>query len=144
MTATPPIARRPKFIGSVCLRGFEMKPAEVEALIGVPASSSVARGEARVPNGTPFRRSAVSWEIEFSDATRLGEMIPALLSRVGGVDQLMAIKARVMPEFIEFDIAMWILGSDEQEGGGIDAGSVASLAMLGASLSMGFYARDPG
>ncbi len=132
---------RPKFIASISMRGFEMTPIEVQNLIGTPASLLVKRGEARVPGGTPFKSSAASWKLEFPDSTRIGQMIPALLSHVGGATHLAAVKAQVLPEFFEVDISMWVLDSEEQEGGAIDISTIASLAHLGASLSFGIYPR---
>lgn len=131
----------PKFIASISMRGFEMTPIEVQTLIGTPASLLVKRGEARVPGGTPFGRSVASWKLEFPDSTRIEEMIPALLSLVGGAAHLAAVKAQVLPEFLEVDISMWVLDSEEQEGGAIDVSTIASLAQLGASLSFGLYPR---
>ena len=128
-----------KFIASVTFRGFVIEPSAVEAMIGAAASLLVRRGESRIPGTTPFKRSAASWSKEFPSETRIAEMIPALLTDVGGVQHLLAIKNQVSPEFFEFDISMWILDSEEQEGGSIGASTIAALAELGASLSLGFY-----
>lgn len=79
--------------------------------------------------------------MEFPDTTRLDAMLPALLQSVGGVETLEIAKRQVSPEFLEFDIAMWIKDSEEQEGGAIDASTIEALARLGATLSFGFYNR---
>ena len=137
-----PSTHRPKCIVSLTFRGFEMKPAELETLIGRPASLLVQRGEPRNFGGSPFSRSAASWKLEFVDSTRIAEMIPALLNHVGGMQNLAAAKRLARPEFIEFDISLWILHSEEQEGGGIEASTLAALAQLDATLSFGFYRQN--
>ena len=142
MPSPPSIRLRPKFIASFTFRGFDADPAEIEKLVGKPASLLVRRGESRIPGGSPFSRSAASWKIEFSDETRLDEMIPALIDYVGGIESLVEAKRQIASEFIEFDIAMWIKDSEEQEGGSIEATTLESLVQLGATLSFGFYRRD--
>jgi len=133
---------RPKFIASMTLRGFDMEPGAVETLMEIPAALLVQRGEARVPGGVPFARSAASWSMEFNESNRIEDLIPALLTHLGGVAHLSSVKSQVSPEFFEFDIAMWILDSTEQEGGSVGAPAIAALAELGASLSLGFYAKN--
>jgi hypothetical protein len=132
---------RPKFIASLTFRGFDTSPKEVQARVGKPASLLVARGEARRQGTTPFQKSAASWKMEFADSARLDEMIPALIESLGGVENLLSAKNTFSPEFFEFDISMWIKDSEEQEGGLIDAKTIAMLSQLGAGLSFGFYAR---
>ena len=119
-----------------------MNPADVEGLVGVPTSLLVRRGEARIPGGSPFTRSVALWQLEFTEAPRVDEMIPALLSYVGGTEHLAMVKQRVAPELFEVDIAMWNLGSEEQEGGSIDAPTIALLGKLGASLSFALYRQN--
>ena len=134
-----PIIQLPKFIAKVTFRGFDIDPTAVEKMIGRAASLLVRRGESRIPGGTPFKKSAASWSKEFARETRIDEMIPALLADVGGVAHLLAIKGQVLPEFFEVDISMWIIDSEEQEGGFIEVPTIGALAVLGASLSLGFY-----
>mgnify|MGYP000881512612 CR=1 FL=1 len=80
--------------------------------------------------------------MEFNESTRIEDLIPALLTHLGGVAHLSNVKSQVSPEFFEFDIAMWVLDSDEQEGGSVGASAIAALAELGASLSLGFYEKN--
>ena len=131
-----------KFIASLSFRGFATTPAEVQSLVGTPASMLVSRGQARKPGTTPFQRSVASWKIDFPESTRLDEMIPALIERLGGAKNLLAAKNVVSPEFLEIDITMRIVDSEEQEGGFIDTETLAMLVNLGATLSFGFYSRS--
>lgn len=84
-------------------------------------------------------RSFAKWQMEFSNSTRIVEMIPALIESIGGVDHLVAIRNKVMPEFFEIGLALWIKDSDEQEGGCIDHRTIEMLSHLGVTLSFGFY-----
>jgi hypothetical protein len=118
-----------------------MPPADVEALMGVAATHLGAVG-ARPKSGTPFQRSFAQWAHEFGEQARLVEMIPTLLESVGGVGRLASVKQAVAPEFLEIDLSLWIKDSPEQEGGFIDASTIAQVAALGATLSFGFYTRD--
>ncbi len=133
---------RPKFTASLALRGFEMTPQEVESIVGRPASLSVARGESRKVGTKPFHKSAVSWKLDFPDSARLDEMIPTLIESLGGLENLMNARAVIQPELVEVDVTMWIIDSTEQEGGFFDPETIAVLGRLGASLSLGFYARS--
>ena len=72
----------------------------------------------------------------------MDEMIPALIERLGGAKNLLAAKNVVSPEFLEIDITMRIVDSEEQEGGFIDTETLAMLVNLGATLSFGFYSRS--
>lgn len=132
---------QPKFIATLSFRDFACLPEEVESLIGSPASLLVARGSSRRPGQTPFTKSAACWSINFEDSARLDEMIPALLQSVGGAEHLASVKRVVAPEFFQIDIAMWILDSEEQEGGHFTRETLDILADLGATLSCGFYRR---
>jgi len=132
---------RPKFVGSLTFRGFAMAPEEVERLVGMSASSMVTQGEPAKPGTRPLKRSVAQWSVEFEESTRMDEMIPALISRVGGVENLLRVRREVAPEFLEVDLAMWIKDSEEQEGGFIDLPTVEILAKVGATLSFGFYSR---
>jgi hypothetical protein len=69
-------------------------------------------------------------------------MIPALIEHLGGVENLARAKAVISPNLVEVDVTMRIIDSDEQEGGFIDPETIAALDQLGASLSLGFYARS--
>lgn len=137
----PESTLRPKFIASLTFRGFIARPQEVESIVGRQATLSVAKGESRNAKTRPFKKSAVGWALEFPESTRLDEMVPALIESLGGVENLARAKALIAPELVEVDISMGIIDSDEQEGGLIDPGTIAALGRLGASLSLGFYAR---
>lgn len=133
---------RPKFIASVTFRGFEMPSSQLESLVGVAATELGTRGTPRKPGTTPLQRSFATWKLAFPDAALLEEMIPALLARVGGADHLHAVQQRVSAEFLEVDVALWVKDSQDQEGGFIDAESIAMLAKMGATLSFGIYSRN--
>ena len=137
--ANPP---RPKFIASLTFRGFDVLPSKVEFLVGATATSLGLRGTSNKPGTTPLHRSFVQWAIEFPDSARLDEMIPTLVNSVGGSDHLATVRNSVNPEFFEVDLALWIKDSEHQEGGSIDASTIAILAKIGATLSFGFYARN--
>jgi hypothetical protein len=133
---------RPKFIASITFRGFEMPSSQVESLVGVPATELGSRGTSRKLGTTPLQRSFASWELVFADTASLQEMIPALLARVGGADHLQVVQQQVRAEFLEVDLALWVKDSKEQEGGFIDAQSIAMLAQMGATLGFGLYSRN--
>jgi len=126
-----PSASRPKFVASLTFRGFEIAPTEVESLVGTAA------------RGRPLQRSFAQWQLAFADSTRLDEMLPALIESIGGVDRLISVRDQVAPEFFEIDLSLWIKDSDEQDGGFLDQETIAMLARLGVTLSLGFYARNP-
>lgn len=132
---------RPKYIASLTFRGFAMPPSEVERLVGRPANEVGLAGEPRKPETVSLKRSFASWTIEFDDSTRLDEAVPALIDSLGGAEHLTSVRRSVKPEFLEVDIAMWIKDSVDSEGGFIDAPSIEMLAMIGATLSFGFYSR---
>ena len=134
--------KRPKFIASLTFRAFEMPPTQVESLVGTPATELGLVGTSRKLGTRPLQRSFASWKVIFPDNTSLDEMIPTLLASVGGADRVQAVQEKVKAEFLEVDLAMWVKDSDEQEGGFIDPKTIAMLARLGATLSLGLYSRD--
>jgi len=111
-------------------------------MMGVPATELGAKGTPRKPGTKPLRHSFAAWQLTFPDSTRLDEMLPALLAWLGGTERLCSVRQAVAPELLEFDISMWIKDSDEQEGGFLDASTIAALAQVGATLSIGLYARN--
>lgn len=131
-----------KFVASLTFRGFEVSPDQVESLVGVPATELGTYGAARKPGLPPLQRSFARWEVVLAETTSLDEMIPALLSSLGGTDRLHTVQEQVRAEFLEVDLSMWIKDSIEQEGGFIDPETIAMLARLGATLSFGFYSRN--
>jgi hypothetical protein len=120
-----------------------MPPSEVEALIGVAASTLCVAGVALKPGTRPLRRSIAKWSVEFENTARLNDMLPLLINRIRGADHVATVRQAVMPEFLEIDIAMWIKDSEEQEGGLIDLSTLEMLTKMGATLSFGFYVRNP-
>ena len=132
----------PKYVGSFTFRGFDLPATQVEALVGVSASSLANKGEPLKPGVRPVVRSVIRWSVEFPDTARLDEMIPCVIRRAGGVKRLSEAKAKVRPEFLELDLSLFIRDSDEQEGGFFDPSSLAMVAELGATLSLGFYSRS--
>ena len=111
-------------------------------MVGTTSTALGVRGIPRKQGTRPLKRSFAAWEMEFSDSTRIDEMIPALINSIGGVDHLVSIRDKVMPEFFEIDLSLWIKDSDEQEGGFIDRQTIAMLSRLGVTLSLGFYTRN--
>lgn len=68
-------------------------------------------------------------------------MLPALIRELGGADHLATIRRTVRPESLEADLALWVKDSDEQEGGFVDASTIAALSRMGATLGIGVYSR---
>lgn len=124
---------------SLCLRGFDLTPQEVESLVGVAASRSGSRGEP-VKRGvkTLLTHSFAKFSVEFPEGCRLDEMIPALLKHLGGTRHLCEVRDQVIPEFFEIDIVLPIKGSEEQEGGFLPPTSLSDLCLLRATLSFQF------
>lgn len=133
---------RPKFIASLTFRGFTMPSTEVESLVGVAATELGTAGSPLKPGTSPLERSFAQWEMPFPDSTRLDEMLPALISQLGGAEHLVIVRGKVVPEFLEVDLALWVKDSDEQEGGSIQTSSIAMLAQIGATLGIGIYSRN--
>lgn len=127
---------------SLTFRGFEISPDEVQSIVGIQATSFGTKGEPVRPGvKTLLRRSAVLYEIEFPNDCRWDEMIPALISHLGGVEHLRNAREKVNPEFFEFDITLPIKGSMEQENGYFPEQTIADLYTLKASL--GIQVIDP-
>lgn len=124
---------------ALCLRGFELTPKQVESIIGVTASESGTRGEP-VRSGVKslLKRSFVRFSVEFPDGCRLDEMIPTLLTHLGGVNHIREVRDQIKPEFLEIDMVLPIKNSDEQEGGFLPPPTLVELSLLGASLSFQF------
>lgn len=131
--------KRPAKSVALCLRGFELNPAQAEAIIGVSASELGARGEPVKPGvKSLLRRSFVRYSVEFSQDCRIDEMIPALWAYVGGFDKIKNATGKVKPEFLEIDLVLAVKNSDEQEGGFLPPETLAELSLLGASLTFQF------
>lgn len=124
---------------SLCFRGFDIAPSEVESLVGPRASLILEKGKPVRPGiKTLATRSAVSFQIEVEPEFRLAEMIPKLVDYLGGVDHLLTVRNTVQPEFLEINFVLPVKYSKAQEGGALETGTIADLARLGASVSFAF------
>ena len=124
---------------SLTFRGFELPPQEVESIVGFPASTLGTRGKPVKPGvRTLLTRSFAYYSIEFPNGCRLDEMIPALLTHLGGVKHLCEVRDKVLPEFFEIDFVLPIKRSEEQEGGFLPPATIADVNLLKASLSFQF------
>ena len=124
---------------SLCFRGFNMAPNDVEVLVGLPASGILEKGKHIRPGmKTLAVRSAVSYEVTVESNFRLAEMIPKLFDHLGGVTHLINVQNAVQAEFLEINLVLPIKRSQEQEGGALEMETIADLARLGASVSFEF------
>jgi hypothetical protein len=124
---------------SLCLRGFDIHPDEVESLVGVIAASKGIKGQPTRPNSKNLlRRSYVDFEILMLPDTLLVTMLPALFEYLGGVAHLEKVREQVNPEFFEIDFVLPVKNSEEQEGGFLELQSIADVHKLQATLSFGF------
>jgi hypothetical protein len=124
---------------SLCLRGFEMHPDDVESLVGVIAESKGVKGQPVRPNTKNLlRRSYVDFEIFMPPDTLLFAMLPALFEYLGGVEHLTKVREQVNPEFFEINFDLPVKNSEEQEGGFLELQSIADVHKLQATLSFGF------
>jgi hypothetical protein len=125
---------------SLCFRGFDIAPSKVESLVGPQASLILEKGKPVRPGiKTLATRSVVSFQIEVESDFRLAEMIPKLVDYLGGVDHLLRVRNTVQPEFLEISFLLPVKYSKAQEGGALEAETIADLARLGASVSFGFF-----
>jgi len=124
---------------ALCLRGFELAPAQVESAIGRAATERGMKGEP-VKKGvsTILTRSFVRYSVECQDSRGFDEMINLLLGHVGGVSHLCDVRDQVKPEFLQIDITLPIKGSEEQEGGFFSPAVLSDIAKLRAMLSFQF------
>lgn len=124
---------------SLTFRGFDGKPEDIQQLIGVTATRLGLCGTPiKAGVATQWKKSVASFALEFESATLLCEMIPLLLSHLGGVEHLSTVRDRISPENFEIDIVLPIKHSEEQEGGFISPASLANLSQLHVSLSFQF------
>lgn len=124
---------------SLTFRGFDVEPDTVERLMNVKASS-LGRAGLPVKPGVKgvLKRSFAEFSINFDKECRLDEMIPLLLSRLGGIERIVKVREHVSPEFFEINFTLPIKYSDEQEGGFIPSKVLADLVALECSLSFEF------
>ena len=125
-------------LASLCFRGFTCNPEEVERLVGKRAELIGKAGVPTAPGRRPLTRSFVCYQLALPLDTRLDEMVPRLITHVGGVEAVAHASTRVAPEFLEVDLLLPVKDSPEQEGGYIEHGTLQLLAQLGANLSLGF------
>ena len=124
---------------SLTFRGFDTPPQEVQAIVGVEASSLGSRGEPVRPGvKSLLKRSFAKFSVEFPSGCRLDEMFPALMAHLGGVHHLCDVRDQVRAEFFELDIVLPVKGSEEQEGGFLPPTIIADLYLLKVSLSFQF------
>lgn len=133
------IATRTKSV-SLSWRGFNLTAQEVASRVGVAASRLGNSGEP-VKQGikTLLVRSYVRFSMDFSDDQNLCDMLPALLTHLGGVDHLCQIRNQVQPEFSEIHFDLPARQSDEIQDGYLSTADIADIFQLNASLSFGFY-----
>ena len=124
---------------SLTFRGFEVEPDIIEQLMGAKANS-IGRIGSPIKAGvkTLLKRSFVEFSVSFSKDSRLDEMIPILLSHLGGVNNITMVREYVLPEFFEINFTLPIKSSDEQESGFIPAEVIMNVFKLGCSLSFDF------
>lgn len=124
---------------SLTFRGFEVEPVLVEKLLDVKASS-LGRMGSSVKLGVKgvLRRSFAEFSVDFDKECRLDEMIPLLLAHLLGVENILAARKQISPEFFEINFTLPIKFSDEQESGFIPAKVIADVFALGCSLSFEF------
>jgi len=132
---------RPKYEVSFTLRGFSLPPEEVESIVGLQATLRGAAGALDRAGKTPLKRSFVQWSVELPENSRMNTMIALLLEKLGGSEHIASVVQRVAPDHTEVDLTLRVKDSEEQEGGFIDAVTIAALARMSATLSVGIYRR---
>jgi len=114
-------------------------PEEVLRLVGLKATLLAQSGNAMTPNRpNVWLRSAAKFTVEFTDETRIVDMIPAILRRAGGVDHLCWVRDQISPEFVEIDLLMPIKYSPSQDDGYVASETSHDLCRLGATLGLSF------
>lgn len=124
---------------SLTLRGFDLTPEGVESIAGVVASKKGSKGMPAKPGvKTLLNRSFVQFSVDFPGGCRLNEMIPALVTYLGGMAHICDFRDQVAPEFFEVHIVLPIKGSEEQEGGFLSPAMISDLCLLRATLTFAF------
>ena len=133
-----PKSRKVKSV-ALCFRGFDLSPEQVESIVGRIASEKGCKGEpVRLGVKTLLVRSFARFSIELPDTSRLDEIIPILLSSLGGISHLNQVREQISPEFLDIGITLPVKGSDDQEGGFLSPETLAYLSMLHSTLSFEF------
>lgn len=125
---------------SLIFRGFERPAAEVACLAAIPASSFGNRGEP-VKQGvkTLLTRSYTRFSLDFASDDELHVMLPTLVKHLGGLQQLLAMRDQVRPEFLEFHIDLPAQTSEDSQEGYLSEAVIADLHRLKATVSFGFF-----
>lgn len=124
---------------SICFRGFDVPPSQVESIVGIPATLTGKKGDSVRPGVSAIlKRSFVHYSVDFPGGSRLDEMVQTALDRLGGVQHLCEVRDRVQPEFLEIEIMLPVKHSEEQEGGLLSNAVLTEMVKLHASLSFGF------
>lgn len=131
-------AKRRRHI-ALTFRGIDCLPAEVEEIVGFPATSSGVAGELVKPTvRSRLARSYVRYVVKLEDGVELDEVFGMLMQKLGGVDNLVRARGKVKPEFFEIDIAWPIKFSEEQENGYFPESVIQDLAKLRCTLGFSF------
>ncbi|MBJ7514999.1 MAG: hypothetical protein JHC82_01705 [Stenotrophomonas sp.] len=124
---------------SLTFRGFEVDPCTIEEVLGVAASESGRRGfPVKVGVKAVLKRSFARFSIDSEGGARLDQMVPSIISHLGGVAPIGEARRRAEAEILEINITLPVKHSDEQEGGFISVESVNDLSRLGCSLTFSF------
>ncbi|GFM91948.1 MULTISPECIES: hypothetical protein [Pseudomonas] len=125
---------------SLTFRGFDLTAEEVVALVGVAASRLGNRGEPVKPGvKTRLTRSYAIFSLDFLNDYELCEMLPALLTHLGGINHLFQIQSQIQPEFSEIHFDLPVAASDESQEGYLSTTVIADVSQLKASISFGFF-----
>jgi len=114
-------------------------PEEVESLLGVAATKKGTKGLPVKPRvKTILKRSYVLFSISFDHDCRFNEMVSTLLKHMGGMANVLEVRDKIHPEFIEINFFLPIKGSEEQENGSLSPATLTDLCQLRASLAFEF------
>jgi hypothetical protein len=125
---------------SLNFRGLAGNADEVGALLGVPASMSGNRGELVRPYvKTRLARSYALFSKEFPFEFPLNEMLPALVKSLGGEENILRIKGRVQPEFLEVNFDLPSSSAEASQDGFLSEEVIATASRLGVSIGFEFF-----
>lgn len=124
---------------SITFRGFSLPPEEVQVIVGVEAKL-LALKDAQMSMNRPnlWLRSVAKFEVGFENDFPIVDMIPALLSRLGGVEHLCTARDKVSPEFFEAGLVLPIKFSKSQDDGYMTVDTLQDLSRLRVTLGFGF------
>lgn len=125
---------------SLTFRGFALAAEEVVDLVGATASRLGNRGEPVKPGvKTLLTRSYAIFSMSFASDYELNDMLPTLLTHLGGLGRLVQIRNKLSPEFVEIHFDLPVAESEEPQDGYLSEAVVADISQLRASLSFGFF-----